>query len=71
MNTITVDRAVELLHVSRRTIYNYIKQGKLHVTEKKNSSIRISMESVLMEQRRLEKDDAEARRSHRGEKHKS
>ena len=29
----TIDEVAELLHVTRRTVYNYIKEGKLKATK--------------------------------------
>lgn len=33
MKVYTIDEIVELLHVTRRTVYNYIKEGKLRAVK--------------------------------------
>lgn len=43
---LTVDQACALVQVSRRTIYNWLKQGKLQVTRTAGGRLRIQRESL-------------------------
>jgi excisionase family DNA binding protein len=44
--SVTIDQAAGLLHVSRRTIYNRIRDGKLHTIRTIGGSQRVLMSSV-------------------------
>ena len=44
--SVTIDKAAELLSVSRRTIYNRIKDGRLRTIRTANGSSRVLMESL-------------------------
>ena len=45
--SISLDQAAELLGVSRRTIYNCIRDGRLHTIRTFGGSQRVVLESVL------------------------
>jgi excisionase family DNA binding protein len=44
--SVTIDQAAELLHVSRRTIYNRIREGKLQTIRTIGGSQRVLLSSV-------------------------
>ena len=44
--SVTIDQAAELLHVSRRTIYNRIRDGKLQTIRTIGGSQRVLMSSL-------------------------
>ena len=44
--SVTINKAAELLSVSRRTIYNRIKDGRLRTIRTANGSSRVLMESL-------------------------
>ena len=44
--SITIDQAAELLHVSRRTVYNRIRDGKLQTIRTIGGSQRVLLSSV-------------------------
>jgi len=44
--SVSIDQAAQLLHVSRRTIYNRIKEGKLQTMRTAGGSRRVLMESL-------------------------
>ena len=44
--SVTIDQAAELLHVSRRTIYNRIRDGKLQTIRTIGGSQRVLLSSV-------------------------
>lgn len=43
----TLSEAMELLHVSRRSVYNYIYAGKLKATKTASGNWRISAKAIL------------------------
>ena len=43
----TLPEAMELLHVSRRSVYNYISSGKLKATKTASGTWRISALAIL------------------------
>lgn len=43
----TLPEAMELLHVSRRSVYNYIHAGKLEATKTATGTWRISAKAIL------------------------
>lgn len=45
--SISLDRAAELLGVSRRTIYNWIRENRLQTVRTLGGSQRVLLESVL------------------------
>ena len=45
--SVTIDQAAELLHVSRRTVYNRIRDGKLFTIRTLGGSQRVLLDSVL------------------------
>jgi excisionase family DNA binding protein len=62
--SVLVDQAAELLGVSRRTIYNRIREGRLLTIRTRCGSQRVlleSVESLLREMGKHEKDRARAR----------
>ena len=44
--SVTIDQAAELLHVSRRTIYNRIRDGKLQTIRTIGGSQRVLVSSI-------------------------
>jgi excisionase family DNA binding protein len=44
--SVTIDQAAELLHVSRRTIYNRIREGKLQTIRTIGGSQRVLVSSL-------------------------
>ena len=44
--SVTIDQAANLLHVSRRTIYNRIRDGKLHTIRTIGGSQRVLVASL-------------------------
>jgi excisionase family DNA binding protein len=44
--SVTIDQAAELLHVSRRTIYNRIRDGKLQTIRTIGGSQRVLISSI-------------------------
>jgi excisionase family DNA binding protein len=44
--SVTIDQAADLLNVSRRTIYNRIRDGKLHTIRTIGGSQRVLLSSV-------------------------
>ena len=50
--SVTIDQAAELLHVSRRTIYNRIRDGKLQTIRTIGGSQRVLMTSVEEDRKR-------------------
>lgn len=44
--TVSIEQASELMNVSRRTIYYWIKQGKLEIMKTINGSSRIYVDSL-------------------------
>jgi len=44
--SVTIDQAAELLHVSRRTVYNRIRDGKLQTIRTIGGSQRVLLSSV-------------------------
>jgi excisionase family DNA binding protein len=44
--SVTIDQAAELLHVSRRTIYNRIREGKLVTIRTPGGSQRVLLSSL-------------------------
>ena len=44
--SVTIDQAAQLLHVSRRTIYNRIREGKLQTIRTIGGSQRVLVSSV-------------------------
>lgn len=44
--SVTIDQAASLLHVSRRTIYNRIRDGKLHTIRTIGGSQRVLISSL-------------------------
>lgn len=44
--SVSLDQASELLHVSRRTIYNWIKEGRLQTIRTLGGSQRVLIESL-------------------------
>jgi excisionase family DNA binding protein len=44
--SVSLDQAAELLHVSRRTIYNWIKEGRLQTIRTLGGSQRVLIESL-------------------------
>ena len=54
---LTVEEAVKLLHVSRRTLYNYFKEGLL-IKTKPAGRVYITLESIMeFLKNRLEQND--------------
>lgn len=47
MNLLTIDEVAGLLKVSRRTIYTYIKMGKLSCVKLSNRTLRIKETDVM------------------------
>ena len=45
--SVTIDHAAELLQVSRRTIYNRIRDGRLHTIRTIGGSQRVLVESLV------------------------
>ena len=50
--SVTIDQAAELLHVSRRTIYNRIRDGKLQTIRTIGGSQRVLLSSVEEDRKR-------------------
>ena len=44
--SVTIDQAAELLHLSRRTIYNRIRDGRLQTIRTRGGSQRVLIESL-------------------------
>jgi len=44
--SVTLDHAAQLLRVSRRTVYNRIRQGSLKTVRISNGSMRVTLESL-------------------------
>jgi excisionase family DNA binding protein len=44
--SVSIDRAAQLLNVSRRTIYNRIRDGRLHTIRTRCGSQRVLVESL-------------------------
>src|SRR5438034_9461527 len=65
--SVSIDHAAELLGVSRRTVYNRIRDGRLQTVRTLGGSQRVTLESVVaMGGRRL---DAPSDRPERVDKH--
>ena len=47
VQTVFINTAAALLGVSRRTIYNYIKSGRLDTVRTPNGSQRVTIDSLL------------------------
>ena len=45
--SVSIDHAAELLGVSRRTVYNRIRDGRLHTVRTLGGSQRVTLESVI------------------------
>ena len=62
----TPQEAAELLHVSRRTVYSYIKDGKLEASKLNAKRILIPEESInhLLEAHRIEPEGATSENYH-------
>ena len=45
--SVTIDQAAELLRVSRRTIYNRIREGRLETIRTLGGSQRVTIESLM------------------------
>ena len=44
--SVSIDKASELLQVSRRTIYNWIREGRLETVRTLGGSQRVTMDSL-------------------------
>lgn len=49
--SVSLDHAAELLGVSRRTIYNRIREGRLHTIRTLGGSQRVLLDSVVVDER--------------------
>lgn len=45
--SLSLDHAAELLHVSRRTVYNRIREGRLKTVRTRGGSQRVTLDSLL------------------------
>jgi excisionase family DNA binding protein len=59
--SVSLDHAAELLGVSRRTIYNRIREGRLQTIRTLGGSQRVLIDSVMGTRERIAGDDAEDR----------
>lgn len=47
MNLLTVDEACKILKICRKTLYNYMKRGKIPVVKLSNRAIRIRETDIM------------------------
>jgi excisionase family DNA binding protein len=59
--SVSLDHAAELLGVSRRTIYNRIREGRLQTIRTLGGSQRVLIDSVLSTRERTAGDDVDDR----------
>ncbi len=62
--SISLDHAAELLGVSRRTIYNRIREGRLRTIRTRGGSQRVLLDSLHTDLRTGEQCDAAVRDTH-------
>lgn len=47
MNLLTIDEACRLLKISRKTLYNWMKRGKIPIVKLSNRAIRVKETDIL------------------------